>query len=89
MSFLADPFSAAANTFMGLLQTPPHQNNHRFDEQSERDLLITLSVQMEHIRRTVNWLVIAVGVMLAGIVPLSILMVLETVAIALLWRGVP
>lgn len=81
-----DPFTAAAkNIAMGLLQPPP--NNHRFDEQSERDLLIRLSVQMEHLKRTVTALVWAVGLMLAGLVPFSLILAFYGTALYLLWRG--
>lgn len=83
-----DPFGSAVNRIMGLLHaTPPSRRD--LDDQSERDLLITLSVQVEHLRRTVTALTWAVGVLLAGAFPVAILMVLELVAILFLWlRGV-
>ena len=82
-----DPFTAAAKIAMGLLQPPP--NHHRFDEQSERDLLIRLSVQVDHLKRTVQTLVWAVGVMLAGIVPVSLILAFYAAALWYLLRGVP
>jgi len=84
-----DPFNAAANKFMGLLQPPPPNNHHRFDDQSERDLLIRLSVQMEHLKRTVQALTWAVGLMLAGIVPFSLILAFYAAVLWALWRGVP
>ena len=84
-----DPFNAAANKFMGLLQPPPLQNNHRSDDQSERDLLIRLSVQMDHLKRTVQALTWAVGLMLAGIVPFSLIMAFYAAVLWALWRGAP
>lgn len=91
MAVWSSPFHAAANTVMGLLQPqlPPHQNNHRFDDQSERDLLIRLSVQMEHLKRTVSALVVAVGLMLAGIVPFSLILAFYAAVLWTLWRGAP
>lgn len=85
------PVHAAASKLMGLLNAmPPPPSRRDLDEQSERDLLITLSVQVEHLRRTVTALTWAVGMMLAGAFPVAILMVLELVAILFLWlRGVP
>lgn len=75
------------SVIMGLLQPPP--NNHRFDDQSERDLLIRLSVQMGHLERTVSALVWAVGLMLAGIVPFSLIMAFYAAVLWALWRGAP
>ncbi len=83
-----DPFHAAASTVMGLLQ-PPNQNNHRFDDQSERDLLIRLAVQMEHIKRTVTALTWAVGIMLAGIVPFSLILAFYAAVLWALWERLP
>ncbi len=87
----SDPVFAAANTIMGLLQPPPHQhqNNQRFDDQSERDLLIRLSVRMEHLQKTVTALVWAVGFMLASIVPFSLIMAAYAAILWTLWRGGP
>jgi len=82
-----DPFNAAANKFMGLLQPPPPNNHHRFDDQSERDLLITLAVQMDNLRRTVAALVWAVGLMVVGVVPFTLILAFYGTAIYLLWRG--
>lgn len=73
---------------MGLLQPPPTNNNHRFDEQSERDLLITLAVQMDNLRRTVTALVWAVGLVVVGVVPFSLVLAFYGIAIYLLWRGI-
>ena len=73
-----DPVASTISTIaqmMGLQQLPP-PHPHRFDDQSERDLLIRLSVQMEHLKRTVTALTWAVGVMLVGLVPLSLIMAL-------------
>ncbi len=92
MAVWNSPFHAAANTVMGLLQPPPphqYQNNQRFDDQSERDLLIRLSVKMEHLQRTVYALVWAVGLMLAGIVPFSLVMAFYAGILWILWRGGP
>lgn len=75
------------SVIMRLLQPPP--SNHRFDDQSERDLLIRLSVKMEHLQRTVYALVWAVGIMLAGIVPFSLVMAFYAGILWILWRGGP
>ena len=83
----SDPFNAAANKFMGLLQPLPPNNHHRFDDQSERDLLITLAVQMDNLRRTVAALVWAVGLMVVGVVPFTLILAFYGTAIYLLWRG--
>lgn len=90
---LGNPFTFAAAVAarmgmisMGLLQ-PPSNNHHRFDDQSERDLLITLAVQMDNLRRTVSALAWAVGLMLAGLVPFSLILAFYGTAIYLLWRG--
>ena len=85
MTTWADPFNAAAFRLMGLLQpsTPPSRRD--LDDQSERDLLITLSVQVAEMRRTITTLTWAVGIMLVGAFPVGIVMVLELVAIVLLW----
>ena len=89
---LGNPFTFAAAVAarmgmisMGLLQPP--SNNHRFEEKSERDLLITLAVQMDNLRRTVTALVWAVGLMVAGIVPFTLILAFYGMAIYLLWRG--
>ncbi len=94
---LGNPFTFAAAVAarmgmisMGLLQPPsPSGNHHRFDDQSERDLLITLAVQMDNLRRTVTALVWAVGLMMAGIVPFTLILAFYGTIIYLLWRGVP
>lgn len=69
---------------MGLLQTPttPKQN---YQDQSERDLLITLSVKIEQLQHTINYLIIAIGVILIGALPLAIVTVLQIAAIVYLW----
>ena len=85
MTTWADPFNAAAHSLMGLLQPPVPPSRRDLDEQSERDLLIRLSVQVEHLTRTVTALTWAVGIMLLGAFPVGIVMVLELVAIVLLW----
>lgn len=89
MAVWIDPFFAAANTIMGLLQPPPNQNNHRFDDQSERDLLIRLAVQMEHVKRTITALTWAVGLMLAGIVPFSLILAFYAAVLWALWERLP
>lgn len=80
--------AAAIGWKMGLLQ-PPTQQNRRFDDQSERDLLITLAVQMDNLRRTVTALVWAVGFMMAGVVPFTLVLALYGAALWMLWRVGP
>lgn len=83
-----DPFTSATTAIMGLLQPPP--NNRQYEDQSERDLLITLSVQVAEMRRVITALTWAVGLMLIGAFPVGMLMILELVAIVFLWtRGAP
>lgn len=81
--------AAAIGWKMGLLQPPPQQQNRRFDDQSERDLLITLAVQMDNLRRTVTALVWAVGLMMAGIVPFTLILALYGAALWMLWKVGP
>lgn len=83
-----DPFTSVAFAVMGLLQPPPN-NNHRFDDQSERDLLIRLAVQMEHVKRTITALTWAVGLMLAGIVPFSLILAFYAAVLWALWERLP
>lgn len=83
-----DPFTNIAFA-MGLLQPPPNNNNHRFDDQSERDLLIRLAVQMEHVKRTITALTWAVGLMLAGIVPFSLILAFYAAVLWALWGRLP
>jgi hypothetical protein len=57
------------NLVMGLFQPPPPPN---LNNSTDRDLLIRLGVQMEHLRRgfvTMAWLV---GFLLAGLIPITI-----------------
>lgn len=76
--------STLPQRLMGLLQTPttPKQN---YQDQSERDLLITLSVKIEQLQHTINYLIIAIGVILIGALPLAIVTVLQIAAIVYLW----
>ena len=86
MTTWADPFVAAANKIMmGLLQPPTPPSRRDLDDQSERDLLVTLSVQVAEMRHTITTLTWVVGLMLVGAFPVGIIMALELVAIILLW----
>ena len=78
------PGTAIATALMGLLQPPP-PNNRQYEDQSERDLLITLSVQVAEMRRSISLLTWIVGVMLVGAFPVGVIMAVEMVAIVLLW----
>lgn len=79
------PGTAIATALMGLLQPPPPPNNRQYEDQSERDLLITLSVQVAEMRRSISLLTWIVGVMLVGAFPVGVIMAVEMVAIVLLW----
>lgn len=78
------PAVTIAARFMGLLQPPP-PNNRQYEDQSERDLLITLSVQVAEMRRSISLLTWIVGAMLVGAFPVGVIMTVELVAIVLLW----
>lgn len=81
-----DPVTSFAVTIMGLLQPPPPPSNRQYEDQSERDLLITLSVQVAEMRRSISLLTWIVAVMLVGAFPVGVIMAVEMVAIVLLWR---
>lgn len=88
MGAWADPFAVATRAVMGmglLNQAQPAD----FRDKTDRDLLIRLSVQMDHLRRAVVGLAWAVGIMLAGIVPLSLILAFYAAALWVLWRGGP
>lgn len=81
----AAPFSRAAALIMGFQQPPP-LSNRTLATASDRDLLIVLHERVDYLMRLNRLMAWVIALLLAGLIPISIMAVVVTIEAVVIIR---